>query len=371
MAFVVLLLSGDKASPGPQEVVYYLPLEYGATSVMNRGNNDAPTHAEVWNRFAFDFEIPEGTPVVASADGTVVMVKEDTKGPTGRWEDNNVVVIRHADNNVSEYAHLKQNGAVVEVNQKVMRGDLIGYSGNTGNSEGAHLHFCLRQGDYPTGESVPCKFADVEQNNGVPRKGDRVTSKNFPIRYESEYFLIKTFIRFYKLSRELGCLEASLSGWESFQKVKIDMPLTVLKDVIRERDEVVEEYKRAASEALNALKKAREEKEIETAVRLAVLGERDFSKAEEKSEFSKILGELKKEVGYKEAFSALEKELKYRSAVANAIKEETKLEEKKRKGQKVSYNSLVKEYEKALSFAPAGEISESLKKHIEELKLKK
>jgi murein DD-endopeptidase MepM/ murein hydrolase activator NlpD len=49
------------------------------------------------------------------------------------------------------YAHLSKN--LVEVGQCVSAGDLIGLSGNTGNSSGAHLHLTLKHEDaYEHGE---------------------------------------------------------------------------------------------------------------------------------------------------------------------------------------------------------------------------
>jgi len=351
----------------PEGVVYYLPFEYGATFTVTQGNEDSPTHNDVWTKYAFDFDLPEGTPIVASADGVVSFVKQDVDKQTGRWEDNNLIAIQHSDGNVSEYCHLKKDGAVVKEGQKVMRGDLIGYSGNTGNSLSPHLHFGLRRGHHYSGESVPCKFADVG-GNGVPKKGDKVTSKNFPTRFQNEYDALERFVWLYTLCCELSCLEPALSGWDSFCKIKMDMPLSVPKDALKQRDEIVEAYKQAAVVALRALENARKADDLKTAVRIAYFGEKDFAKAEQRVEFSKALAELKKDAGYKEALAAIESEIKYREIAANVIKEELKLFEKKRKGQKVNYSSVIEGYQKALSVAPFGVVADNLKKHIESLK---
>jgi tetratricopeptide (TPR) repeat protein len=148
----------------------------------------------------------------------------------------------------------------------------------------------------------------------------------------------------------------------------MDMPLSVLKDALKQRDEIVEAYKQAAVEALRALENARKADDLKTAVRIAYFGEKDFAKAEQKVEFSKALAELKKDAGYKEALAAIESEIKYREIAANVIKEELKLFEKKRKGQKVNYSSVIEGYQKALSVAPFGVVADNLKKHIESLK---
>ena len=52
------------------------------------------------------------------------------------------VVIKHADRWVTWYAHL--SGFRVKEGDSVRRGDVIGLSGNTGNSDGAHLHLTVQ-----------------------------------------------------------------------------------------------------------------------------------------------------------------------------------------------------------------------------------
>lgn len=52
-----------------------------------------------------------------------------------------VVIIRHANNVYSLYGHLSQINVAKGAN--VAQGDIIGKSGNTGNSSGAHLHFAI------------------------------------------------------------------------------------------------------------------------------------------------------------------------------------------------------------------------------------
>ena len=84
-----------------------------------------------------DYACPEGTPILASADGTVVYSAFDTTG-YGK-----VVIIQHKDGRATLYAHLLDRN--VTPNQTVKQGDVIGHSGNTGNSTGPHLHFEARK----------------------------------------------------------------------------------------------------------------------------------------------------------------------------------------------------------------------------------
>lgn len=78
-----------------------------------------------------DFECPEGTPVVAPAPGVVVPFSNDGSFGVG-------VCLSH-DPWHSLYAHLSQR--LVNDYQVVERGQVIGFTGNTGKSSGPHLHW--------------------------------------------------------------------------------------------------------------------------------------------------------------------------------------------------------------------------------------
>jgi murein DD-endopeptidase MepM/ murein hydrolase activator NlpD len=76
-----------------------------------------------------------GTPIIATADGTVFLSKE-----VGAW--GNLIKIRHQDGYETWYAHLK--GFNTNYGKSVKKGDVIGYVGMTGNSSGPHLHYELK-----------------------------------------------------------------------------------------------------------------------------------------------------------------------------------------------------------------------------------
>ncbi|GHI86276.1 M23 family metallopeptidase [Streptomyces xanthophaeus] len=82
-----------------------------------------------------DFIASSGTTVRAVGAGSVV-----SAGWSGSY--GNEVVIRHADGNYSQYAHL--SSLSVSAGQSVTAGQTIGLSGSTGNSTGPHLHFEIR-----------------------------------------------------------------------------------------------------------------------------------------------------------------------------------------------------------------------------------
>ncbi len=83
--------------------------------------------------WGMDFTAPRGTPVYASGDGVVTRADSNSAG-YGKH-----IRIDHGYGYVSLYAHLYKYN--VRKNQKVKRGDLIGFVGNTGRSEAPHLHY--------------------------------------------------------------------------------------------------------------------------------------------------------------------------------------------------------------------------------------
>lgn len=89
--------------------------------------------------FGMDFTAPRGTPVYATGDGVV------TRADNGATGYGNHIRIDHGYGYVSLYAHLYKYN--VRANQKVKRGDLIGYVGSTGRSEAPHLHYEIFKDD--------------------------------------------------------------------------------------------------------------------------------------------------------------------------------------------------------------------------------
>ena len=101
---------------------------------------DASSVGGSTNHAGIDIGVSEGTPVVASAGGTVTVA--GTYGGYGRY-----VEIDHSKGLVTCYGH----NSVIKVRkgQKVKAGDVIALSGNTGISTGPHLHFEVRLNGTP------------------------------------------------------------------------------------------------------------------------------------------------------------------------------------------------------------------------------
>ncbi|NNC83110.1 MAG: M23 family metallopeptidase [Flavobacteriales bacterium] len=83
-----------------------------------------------------DFTAPRGTPIYATGDGVVKRADNKSSGY------GNHIRIDHGYGYVTLYAHMSKYN--VRPGQKVKRGDVIGFVGNTGKSKGPHLHYEVR-----------------------------------------------------------------------------------------------------------------------------------------------------------------------------------------------------------------------------------
>lgn len=92
---------------------------------------------------AVDIAAPIGTPILASADGEVIISK------TGGWNGGygNYIVIRHPNGTQTLYAHNDKNN--VSPGDTVKQGDVIGFIGITGKVTGSHVHFEIRGAKNP------------------------------------------------------------------------------------------------------------------------------------------------------------------------------------------------------------------------------
>ena len=80
-----------------------------------------------------DFSAQIGTPIYATGDGTIIRADNRASG------FGNHIRIDHGYGYTTVYAHLNEYN--VRKGQKVKRGEVIGFVGNTGRSRGPHLHY--------------------------------------------------------------------------------------------------------------------------------------------------------------------------------------------------------------------------------------
>lgn len=107
---------------------YFWPVDGGYISAYQ---GDGRGHKGI------DIAAPYGTPIYAAESGTVIETGSGWNGGYG-----NCVKISHDDGNVTVYAH--QSSIAIKYGDYVVKGQIIGYVGSTGDSTGNHLHFEVR-----------------------------------------------------------------------------------------------------------------------------------------------------------------------------------------------------------------------------------
>lgn len=164
---------------------FYLPFPKG-TKVFTSGNN----YHNLGGHPSMDI-IPSNwgiSDIVAMRAGTVVEAYNDRNNcyPCANQPSKlygNVVLIRHSNGSFALYAHLERGTVKVRAGQTVKQGQVLGRMGNTGNSQGAHLHLEVRLPGVANGttykyEAGALRPSFVEAGNGEMVAGRTYTSKN-------------------------------------------------------------------------------------------------------------------------------------------------------------------------------------------------
>jgi len=131
---------GDKNIPSAVNK-YYLPVPLSSRPRIDR--TSSPAHFDKL-KYAVDFVVPKGTPVLAAADGVVSFVKDDSDngGPSPfYWSFSNFIVIMHSNGEYSRYDHLEHKSCTVNIGQPVKAGQAIAKVGMSGFTFIPHLHF--------------------------------------------------------------------------------------------------------------------------------------------------------------------------------------------------------------------------------------
>ena len=145
----------------PRDVEYLYPLQTTQLQI-EQGYGGAYSHRDAQNRHAVDFAADIGTTVIAARAGTVMDIEAgferaglDAESDLGRA---NFVRMLHDDGTMALYSHLKHEGVLVRVGQRVRKGESIALSGNTGYSTGPHLHFAVQANRGMKLESIPFRM---------------------------------------------------------------------------------------------------------------------------------------------------------------------------------------------------------------------
>jgi len=117
------------------------PLNYAQITSGFSYQRTNPVTKQVTPHRAIDYAAPSGTPVIATADGTVSLA--GSKGGLGI-----TVELKHG-NYLTQYAHLSSLAKGIKKGADIVQGDVIGYVGSTGISTGPHLQYAMFDGGTP------------------------------------------------------------------------------------------------------------------------------------------------------------------------------------------------------------------------------
>ncbi|WP_308706276.1 M23 family metallopeptidase [Marinoscillum sp. MHG1-6] len=165
----ILYVEGDVQAKHDDNYVYLLPYPKGTSYNIDQGYLGNKTHE---NLYALDFNMDVGAEITAIRDGIVTKVIEryDKGCPDESCEQyNNLVLVTHEDGSIANYAHLKKNGAIVKVGDRVKAGDLIGLSGATGWASGPHLHLEVYTASWDGKITLPVNYYLDEKTTGEPQ----------------------------------------------------------------------------------------------------------------------------------------------------------------------------------------------------------
>ncbi len=154
--------------------LYQFPYKKGTKYRVSQGFNGKVTHFGR-SKYAVDFAMDIGTDICAARDGKIVRIKSNSnKNGIGRAFSKyaNYINIEHDDGTIAMYYHLKKDGVAVKVGERVKRGQLIGYSGNTGYSSGPHLHFgVFKASTAKRTQTLAIKFTSLKGTVDNPKVG--------------------------------------------------------------------------------------------------------------------------------------------------------------------------------------------------------
>lgn len=133
-------LGGEILTPGSDTTLgggaLQWPLPVAGTITSPQGYRTDPITGEVSYHSGTDIAVPEGTPILAAADGTVTIANAlDSWGGSYGYH----VKLDHGGGLTTLYAHC--SSICVTAGQQVKAGEVIAYVGHTGRATGPHLHF--------------------------------------------------------------------------------------------------------------------------------------------------------------------------------------------------------------------------------------
>lgn len=207
------------------------------------GTAGYPTYPSGKKHTGIDFGISQGTPVGAAVSGTVAQVNDSGSKGYGRH-----VIVQGDNGKWFVYGHLSQ--PKVSKGQHVEAGNLIGLSGNTGNSTGPHLHFEARNNSRYGSDISPYPyltnglFSPNGQASGALVQGNNITadSEDYSKTQQAQQSSIRYSTRFVssRFNRSLNMggptLDVKEDPLEATMSKKFDELISVITSLSERQD---------------------------------------------------------------------------------------------------------------------------------------
>jgi len=117
------------------------------------GTRKHPVTGVISEHNGVDIAVPIGTPIKSPLNGTVAQINTHATG--GKQ-----IIIKHTNGYKTGYAHLFEYAQGIVEGKKILQGEVVAFSGNSGKTTGPHLHFTLTN---PMGVKVdPALYFDFK-----------------------------------------------------------------------------------------------------------------------------------------------------------------------------------------------------------------
>ena len=174
---------------------YSWPLPASAPVSQRFGSNPSNGNNPAGGHTGTDFAVPEGTPCYAAGDGVIELAGwvDETYADNPYWLRGGIAVALNCGPGRPAFTYGHLSATHLEVGQRVSQGDLIGLTGNTGHSFGAHLHFEAIPDGYdlnsPTyGRVDPATFCSVYPGGGGTLSSASSSSRPLEVLTEDQRF---------------------------------------------------------------------------------------------------------------------------------------------------------------------------------------
>ena len=137
------------------------------TCGYKKGSHNGVDVVKKWNKTCY---------IISHSDGEVIQAVKGIPhelGATGLRSYGNYVKIKHDNGYYTLYGHIAYGTVKVNVGDRVSRGQVIGYLGNTGESYGAHLHWEVRDKNDTRIDPTPYLNADLPREVELPQPVER------------------------------------------------------------------------------------------------------------------------------------------------------------------------------------------------------